>query len=342
MRILVTGNMGYVGSVLTPFLADRGHEVWGYDAGFYKECLLGGEFDPRVARQIVKDVRRVEPADLEGVQAIVHLAALSNDPTGELNPGLTDAINTQGTRRMAEAARAAGAGRMVLASSCSIYGQSDQGALTEEAPFNPQTAYARSKVDGEAALTRLADDRFSPVFLRFATAYGLSPRLRFDIAVNNLTGWGFTTGKVKLMSDGRAWRPMVHVEDMARAIAAALEAPAEAVHARALNIGAESENYQIRDIANTVAEVVPGCEVTFAEGASADNRTYNVSFAKVRRVLPAFAPQWNVRRGIEQLHRAFREAGLTFEQFDGRFYTRLKQLRYLMEGARVDEMLFWR
>lgn len=341
MRILVTGNLGYVGTVMTPLLASQGHEVWGLDTGYYANCVMGEMGPTGVVRQITKDVRQVEPADLAGVEAIAHLAALSNDPTGELNPGLTHDINFFGSMRLAEAAKRAGVERFLFASSCSIYGQGAGGALTERDSFNPLTAYARSKVETEAALAKLADDRFSPVFLRNATAYGFSPRLRFDIVVNNLTGWAMTTGQVKLMSDGRAWRPLVHVEDMSRAFAAAAIAPRERIHNQAFNVGREEDNFQIRTLAESVARVVPDCEVTFAEGASSDTRNYNVSFAKARESLPEFQPQWNVERGIHQLHDTFGRVGLTYDQFDGRDFTRLKQLKWLLESQRLDDHLNW-
>ena len=342
MRVLVSGNLGYIGTLLTPILAELGYEVWGLDTGYYQECLLGAAPASRVVRQIIKDVRKVAASDVEGVDAIVHLAALSNDPTGELNPELTHEINTGGSMRLAEFARDAGVKRFIFSSSCSIYGQSEGKALTEESAFNPQTAYAHSKVDTEAGLLQLATDEFSPVFLRNATAYGLSSRLRFDIAVNNLTGWGYTTGKVTLMSDGRAWRPMVHVEDICQAIAEVLNAPRELIHSQAFNVGSEEENYQIRDIAKMVAEIVPNCEVTFAEGAAADNRTYNVSFEKIQRVFPCYVPRWSVRKGIGQLHEAFKRVSLTYPDFSGRLYTRLKQLNHLIESGILSTDLFWK
>lgn len=341
MRVLVTGNIGYIGTVLVPILSDLDYEVWGYDTGYYKECLFGDPPDDGISRQIVKDIRKVDASDVEGVDAIVHLAALSNDPTGELNPGLTGDINTGGALRLARIARDADVGRFIFASSCSIYGQSGAKALTEESPFNPQTAYAHSKVDTEAGLSKLASNEFSPIFLRNSTAYGFSHRPRFDVAVNNLTGWGFTTGQVKLMSDGRAWRPMVHVEDICQAITEALKAPRAVIHNQAFNVGSEDENYQIRDIAEMVAETILNCEVTFAENASADNRTYNVSFEKIRQAFPDFTPQWSVRKGIEQLYEAFAHASLTYDNFDGRLYTRLKQLKHLIDNDLLTSDLFW-
>jgi nucleoside-diphosphate-sugar epimerase len=342
MRILVTGHLGYIGTVLTPILADLGYEVWGYDTGYYADCLLGTKKDSKISFQIIKDIRKVDASDLRGVEAVVHLAALSNDPTGELDPRLTQEINTNGTLRLAEIAREAGVKKYIFSSSCSIYGQSEEKALTEDSPFSPQTAYARSKVEAEAGLRKLASESFSPVFLRNATAYGFSSRLRFDIAVNNLTGWGYTTGQVKLMSDGRAWRPMVHVEDICQAITETLKAPKNVIHNQAFNVGSSQENYQIRDIANMVAQIVPNCKVTFAEGAAADNRTYNVSFEKIRRALPNFELRWSVRKGIEQLYSAFVSTSMSYPLFNGRLYTRLKQINYLLESGALNTDLFWK
>jgi nucleoside-diphosphate-sugar epimerase len=344
VRVLVTGNMGYIGSVLGPMLVDAGYEVWGIDTGYYYDCFLGeSNNDQRsVHHQLYKDMRDITAADLAGVDAVVHLAALSNDPTGALKPGLTEEINYKASVRLAELARQAGVSRYVFASSCSIYGQGESKALTEEVPFHPLTAYARSKVNTEAEVSALANDDFSPVFLRNGTAYGYSPRLRFDIVLNNLMGWAFTTGQVKLLSDGTAWRPLVHVADISAAILASLVAQRERIHNQSFNVGQDSENYQIRTIAETVASVVPGSEVTFAEGASADNRTYHVSFAKIRKLLPEFKPAWNIEKSAKRLYAAFQEAGITFEDFQGRKFTRLKQLNHLLELERLDEDFRWK
>jgi nucleoside-diphosphate-sugar epimerase len=341
MIVLVTGNLGYVGTVATRYLASRGHEVRGYDAGFYESCLLGPLGPTGLTDQITKDVREAEVADFRGVDAVVHLAALSNDPTGELDPELTDAINVQGSLRVARAAKAAGVSRFVFASSCSIYGQSEGGVLTEASPFHPITAYAVSKVRFEEELDALADSGFSTVALRNATAYGFSPRLRLDIVVNNLTGCAVATGQVKLLSDGRAWRPLVHVEDMARAIDAALVAPRGRVHRQAFNVGRETDNRRIRDLAESVAAAVSGCSVAIATGAGTDARDYNVSFEKIRRELPEFQPRWDVERGIAELRDAFRAHGLTRARFEGEEFTRLKRLQSLIAGQGVDEALHW-
>ncbi|MDO9540777.1 MAG: NAD(P)-dependent oxidoreductase [Kiritimatiellia bacterium] len=341
MKILVTGNLGYIGSIMTFMLAKHGIEVWGYDAGYYQDCLLDKIEDNGVARQVYGDIRDITMEQIRGAEAVIHLAALSNDPTGELNPQLTHDINTVASQRLAVIAKQAGVSRFIFSSSCSIYGQSKAKALTEESPFYPQTAYARSKVDTEAALHELANDSFSPVYMRNATAYGYSSRLRFDLAVNNLTGWGFTTGQVKLLSDGRAWRPLVHVEDICQAFIQVLQAPREVVHDQAMNVGSESENYQIRDVANIVAEAIPHTAVTFAEGVSADSRTYNVDFSKIRKLLPSFEFEWNVAKGVRQLYEVFQKIGLTREQFEGRYFTRLKQLQYLEKEKRLDSHLRW-
>lgn len=342
MRVLITGNQGYIGTVMSAVLADAGHEVWGLDTGFYENCWLGKQAANVVTKQIKKDIRDATPEDFEGVQGVVHLAALSNDPTGELNPGLTEDINYDATIKVAKAAKAAGAERIVFASSCSIYGSGGKDALTEEDAFNPLTAYAKSKVNSEFGLRELADDDFSPIFMRNGTVYGFSPRLRFDLVVNNLTGWAVTTGEVKLLSDGRAWRPMLHIEDMSQAFRHALEAPRERVHNQAMNVGTESENYMIRSMAEIVNETVPNTKVTFGEGAGADSRNYNVSFAKIRELLPAFQPNWTVPKGAEQVYKGCLDAGLDFEGFSGRLYTRLKQLQFLMDGDKVDGSLRWK
>lgn len=341
MRVLITGNQGYIGPVMSRVLTEAGHDVWGLDVGFYRDCWFGPPGTDSTTRQIHRDMRDVSIEDVRGVDVIVHLAALSNDPVGALNPQLTDDINTQATMKLAQLAKEAGVSRFVFASSCSIYGAGASQALTEEDEQNPLTAYARSKVDTEKGLGRLAADGFSPVYMRNATVYGHSPRLRFDLVVNNLTGWAVTTGEVKLLSDGRAWRPMLHVEDMSRAFLMAIEAPAAVVHDQAINIGWESDNYMIRQMADAVAEIVPGCRVTYAEGASADSRNYNVSFAKLRRLLPEYSPQWNLARGIKQLHRACIDNGLTYEQFAGPHLSRVKQLEHLLGQGRLDAELRW-
>jgi nucleoside-diphosphate-sugar epimerase len=342
MRVLVTGDEGYIGAVLGPFLRRAGHDVCGVDAGYYSECSFGPAAAGSAAHGSMRaDIRDLTVDDFAGIDAVVHLAALSNDPLGELQPALTDAINTAAAARLGALARSAGVRRFLFASSCSIYGEGAGSSLTETDAFRPLTAYARSKVAVESALARLADDRFSPVFLRNATAYGFSPRLRLDLVVNNLTASACTTGEVRLLSDGTAWRPIVHVEDIARAFLAALEAPTDAIHNQAFNVGQNAENYQVRDIATAVSNVVGGSRVTFGSNASADSRTYHVSFDKIGRALPGFRPVWTLDRGIRELVAAFHEHGLDRAAFEGRAYTRLLQLKHLIETKRLDSDLRW-
>lgn len=337
MKVLLTGNLGYVGSVVSPFLRSRGHDVLGLDTGFYRDGLLTPADD---APTIACDVREYQGAELSRIDAVVHLAALSNDPTGDLDPKLTDEINHKASVRLAEMARKAGVRRFVFASSCSLYGLAGDAPVDESAAFNPQTAYARSKVDTEHGLASLANDAFSPVNLRFATAYGLSPRLRFDIVANNLTGWAVTTKQVRLMSDGSAWRPLVHVKDMARAVAAALEAPRDAIHKQAFNVGRDEENFRIRQIAETVRQIT-GCELSFAAGASADNRSYRVTFAKLRSRLTSLKLEEDLAGGIRVLYEALLRNKMDFDRFDSAMFVRLKRLNALSGDGQIDSSLRW-
>lgn len=341
MRVLLTGHSGYIGAVAGPMLAAAGHQVVGLDAGFFAGCDFGAPDDGPSFPSIRKDTRRLEPSDLEGFDAVVHLAALSNDPLGDVDPELTYDINLKATLRLAGLAREAGVERFLFASSCSTYGAAGDDFLDEEAPFNPVTPYAVSKVEAEREVAKLADDRFSPVFMRNATAYGVSPRLRLDLVLNNLVAHAVTSGRVYLMSDGTPWRPIVHIRDITAAMIAALAAPREAIHAEAFNVGRNSENYRIRELAEIVAEVVPGSRVKVSPTAGPDRRTYRVDCSKIERHLPAFRPEWDARRGAEELYRAYREAGLTGDDLDGSRYKRLAHIQSLRREGRLDAALFW-
>lgn len=337
MRVLVTGSRGYIGTVLTPMLEEAGHEVVGLDSDLYRGCTFGEEIPETPC--IVKDVRDVEREDIEGFDAVMHLAGLSNDPLGDLNPDLTYRINHQASVRLARLCKEAGVTRFIFSSSCSNYGAGGSGFLTEDSPFNPVTPYGISKVLVEQDVMPLASDEFSPTFLRNSTAYGVSPRLRFDLVLNNLVAWAFTTGKVYLKSDGSAWRPIVHIRDIARAFIAVIEAPREAVHTRAFNVGRNEDNYRIREIAQIVKETVPGCELSFAEGASADKRNYRVDCSRLPREIPAFTPQWNARLGAQELYEAYRTYGITLEDFEGPKYQRIAHIKHLIGGGELSTEL---
>ena len=339
LNVLVTGSDGYIGAVLCPMLMEAGHEVTGLDTGFYRRGWL---FDDRKARPrtISRDIREVTADDLSGFDAVIHLSELSNDPLGENDPDLTMAVNHRGSVALAMAARTAGVGRFVYASSCSIYGAGGDAWRTEDADTAPQTAYARCKILVERDVAALRDDRFAPVFLRNATAYGASPRQRFDIVLNNLCGLAHTTGRIAMTSDGSPWRPIVHVEDICRAMIAALEAEAEAVSGEAFNVGRDDANHRIREIAEIVGRVFEGSEVTIGTDGG-DTRSYRVSFAKIRDRLPAFRPAWDAERGALQLREVFRRIGLTQAMFEADPFTRLKELRHLRATGQIDARLFW-
>jgi nucleoside-diphosphate-sugar epimerase len=339
VRILITGCDGYLGSLLSPALLKLGHEVVGLDTGYYKERLLyhSGDSSPQV---FVKDLRQVEVSDLEGFDAIVHMAELSNDPAGQLAPHITYEINHKGSVRLAELARKAGVQRFVYMSSCSVYGVSDGDFVTEESPVNPQTAYGICKTLVERDVRALADAQFAPTFMRNATAYGASPRMRFDIVLNNLAGLAWTTKEIRMTSDGTPWRPIVHGLDICQAIIAALDAPLEAVANEVFNVGDTAHNYRVKEIAEIVGEVFPRCTVSFG-APSPDNRSYRVSFEKIGRHLPNFKSRWDARRGAEQLLALFRRVDMTEEVFQYRAFTRLKQLEYLIRTNQIDDNFFW-
>jgi len=339
MKILVTGTEGYLGSLLPPLLMERGHEVIGLDTGFYKVGWLynGTDVTPKTLN---KDIRHISPEDLQGVEAVVHLAELSNDPTGQLSPNITYQINHQGSVRLANLAKVVGVRRFVYMSSCSVYGVASGGDLTEESPVNPQTAYAECKTLVERDIQPLADDDFSPTFMRNATAFGASPRMRFDIVLNNLGGLAWTTREIKMTSDGTPWRPLVHALDICKAIVCTLEAPRDIVHNQIFNVGDTANNYRVKDIAEIIAHVFPGCQLSFGSNG-ADNRSYRVSFEKINTILPGFKCEWNAQGGAEQLFKLFSQIELTEGTFLFRGFTRLKQLEYLIRTQQIDQDFFW-
>jgi nucleoside-diphosphate-sugar epimerase len=339
MRILLTGSHGYIGAVLSPMLQSAGYEVTGLDSDLYHDCTFDGHA-PAIPI-LRKDIRDVTSSDLRDFDAVMHLAALSNDPLGNLNPNLTYEINHLASVRLATLAREAGAERFIFSSSCSTYGAAGDSMLTEEAAFNPVTPYGESKVLVERDLGALADESFSPIILRNATAYGLSPRMRFDLVLNNLVAWACTTGKVFIKSDGSPWRPIVHIEDISRAFIAALEAPREQVHNQAFNVGKNTENYQIRELAEFVAEIVPDCQIAFAADAGPDKRNYRVDFSKIAKTLPGFQPEWDARRGVRELFAAYRRVGLVLEDFEGPRFNRIDHIRRLLATGRLDKELRW-
>ncbi len=339
VRVLVTGHGGYIGSVLVPVLSEAGHEVAGLDTFLYEGC----DFGPLApwADGLTADVRDVTPTELRGFDAVVHLAALSNDPLGDLQPRFTFDINLDGTLAVARAAKEAGVARFVFASSCSMYGAAGAGdTLDEDAPLRPLTPYAESKVRAEEALWGLADDDFAVVSMRNATVYGVSPRLRLDIVLNNLAGWAVSEGSIRLLSDGSAWRPLVHVRDLARVTELLLAAPASVASGQAFNVGSNEQNYLIRDLAELLAEIT-GCAVSVADQAAADPRSYRVDFSKLAQTFPELAFEWDARRGARELVDAYREVGMTQELFEGRRYFRLRQLKHLLDTGALGEDLRW-
>ena len=340
MRVLVTGHSGYIGSVLVNLLLNDGHDVVGLDTDLFADCTFGSGNIGAIP-SVKVDLRDTSSMDLDGFDAVMHLAGLSNDPLGNLDSNLTFDINHLASVRLAEKAKAAGVPRYLFSSSCSNYGASGDNFLTEEAALNPVTAYGVSKVKVEKDVAKLADSAFHPTFLRNATVYGISPRLRIDLVLNNLIAWALTSGKVVIKSDGTPWRPIVHVEDVANAFIAVLNAPSEVVHNQAFNIGQTQENYRIRELADIVKNTVPECEIEYAEDAGPDLRCYRVDCSKVGRMIPEFKPQWNARAGAVQIYEAYKETGLTFDTFSGPRYNRIDHIKELLSDGRINEQLRW-
>jgi len=339
MRILVTGHLGYIGTILTPLLVDAGFNVVGLDSDLYARCTFGNIL-PEIPN-IKKDIRDVVGSDLDGFEAIIHLAGLSNDPLGNLNPELTYDINHKASVRLADLAKEAGVSRFVFSSSCSTYGAAGDDLIDERAPFNPVTPYGKSKVMVEQDVSALADDNFCPIYLRNATAYGVSPRLRFDLVLNNLVAWAMTTGLIYLKSDGSPWRPIVHIEDISRGFIVMLNAPRQKVHNKAFNVGRTGENYRISELAEIVAETVPGCRIEYAPDAGPDKRTYRVSCDKIAREFPEFIPKWDARRGAGELFKAYQKVGILQEEFEGPRYKRIDHIKSLIADQKLDETLRW-
>jgi len=340
MKVLVTGNKGYIGTVLCKKLLDEGFEVIGLDAGFYDGCNFFKE--SFAIKQITKDVRNVVKDDLLGADAIIHLAALSNDPMGALNPRLTFDINYLASLNLAKLAKELKVGRFIFSSSCSVYGVAGDEKINEDGKLGPVTEYARSKVESEREIARLADGSFSPVFLRNATVYGVSPMLRVDLVVNNLVGWAFTTGKIRIMSDGMPWRPLIHIQDICQAFIAVLKAPRDLIHNQVFNVGQNSQNYRVKDIVETIERAMPEASIEYTGEHGLDSRTYRVDFSKFNKTLNNyFKPEWDMEKGVKELLLAYKINKLNQQEFEGDRLIRLKRIKKLLQENRVNEDLFW-
>lgn len=340
MKILVTGHNGYIGTVLVPMLLSEGYDVVGLDSDLYEKSTFGGNV-PKTA-ELRKDIRDVTVSDIKGFDAVLHLAGLSNDPLGNLNPDLTYEINHTASVELAKISKSAGVSQFIFSSSCSNYGAGGKDWLTENSALNPVTPYGESKVWVERDVAKLASEEFSPTFLRNATAYGVSPRLRFDLVLNNLVAWAFTTGRVYIKSDGTPWRPIVHISDISRAFIAVLKSPREKVHNQTFNVGRNKDNYQIKDLANIVKQTVPGCEIEYAAGGGPDKRCYRVDCSRIAAVLPSFEPTWNAHLGAKELYDAYKVVGLTLEDFEGPRYQRIAHIKKLLSENKLDESLRWK
>ncbi len=345
MKILLTGNQGYIGCVMEEVLLNAGHDVVGFDTGFFE----GKTFVPlpmnvkknRRNNQIKKDIRDATKEDIEGYDTIIHLAALSNDPLGNLNPQLTEEINFKATLQLAKCAKECGVNRFIFSSSCSMYGASDTKKFADEnSPFLPQSVYATAKVQSEAALNAIADNNFSPVYMRNATVFGISPKMRFDLVLNNLCGWAWTTKEVVMLSDGKPWRPLVHVRDLCKAFLIVAETPREKIHNRAFNVGRTDENFTIRELAEKVVAGIPSTKLKCLNQNSGDTRSYRASFERIKEL--GFAPDWNVDKGITELFKTYKYAQLTTTTFEDDFFVTLKRMKSLLEEKKIDKDLRWR